>query len=243
MKSAGVLALVALTIGGSSLEGQAQLTGRVVNDSSRAPIAGAELVVLGTTLRTQTGTDGRFTLAGIPMGVGHTVIRKVGFRPVQIRTLIFAESDTLEVEIGLRPSVVELEPIVVTAAAVPPGMDAFAERRFGGQGTFIDWTVLRESEHRRVSDLLRSVHGVELVMDRGSRTIAMSNRGRCPMAIWQDGLPVYRPGTLTPLFDIDLIPVSQLEAIEIYRGPAETPAEMGGTGATCGTIVLWTRRR
>ena len=43
--------------------------------------------------------------------------------------------------------------------------------------------------------------------------------------------------------DIDATSISNLEAVEIYRGGADTPAELGGLGASCGTIVLWTRRR
>ena len=63
------------------------------------------------------------------------------------------------------------------------------------------------------------------------------------MAVWQDGLRIYTPGRGGSPPDLNDYPVSQLEAIEIYRGEAETPADLGGTGAGCGTIVLWTRRQ
>ena len=65
----------------------------------------------------------------------------------------------------------------------------------------------------------------------------------CAMAVWQDGLRIYTPGRGGSPPDLNDYPVSQLEAIEIYRGEAETPADLGGTGAGCGTIVLWTRRQ
>ncbi len=46
-----------------------------------------------------------------------------------------------------------------------------------------------------------------------------------------------------PTFDLDMIPPDDIEAIEVYRGPAETPAEFRVMGAPCGVIVVWTRTR
>jgi hypothetical protein len=63
------------------------------------------------------------------------------------------------------------------------------------------------------------------------------------MTIWLDGIKTWAPDSRMPPPDIDQIPVIQLEAVEIYRGAADTPIELGGTGGGCGTIVLWTRRR
>jgi hypothetical protein len=231
-------ALLAHTAG--PLGAQATITGRIRNDSTRAPIAGVEIAFEGSGPRAVTDTAGHFVIDGVPTGVRFAVVRKIGFRPIRLRTLI-GERDTIEVDLRLRPTAVELEPIEVTAAAVPPGMQAFAERRLGGVGHFIDSRVLRQSEHRRLSELLRGVRGVRLVPARGTRTVAMS-RSNCPMSIWIDGIRSYQPGRGLPPPDIDEFPIVQLEGVEIYRGPAETPLELGGTGQSCGAIVLWTRR-
>ena len=47
-----------------------------------------------------------------------------------------------------------------------------------------------------------------------------------------------------------LIPISELDAVEIYRRPAEMPIEYAGTDhqprearSVCGVIVLWTQSR
>jgi outer membrane cobalamin receptor len=110
-----------------------------------------------------------------------------------------------------------------------------------GQGHFIDSRVLRQSEHRRLSELLRAVRGVRLVPLGATKTVAMS-RSNCPMSIWIDGIRSYQPARGLPPPDINEFPIVQLEGVEIYRGPAETPLELGGTGQSCGAIVLWTRR-
>ncbi|MEX0893770.1 MAG: carboxypeptidase-like regulatory domain-containing protein [Gemmatimonadota bacterium] len=45
-----------------------------------------------------------------------------------------------------------------------------------------------------------------------------------------------------PIVIEDFVTVDMLEAVEIYRGASEVPAEFGGPDANCGVIVLWTRR-
>ena len=62
------------------------------------------------------------------------------------------------------------------------------------------------------------------------------------MAVWLDGVRIYQPGRGVPPPDLNNFSVSQLEGVEIYQGGADTPAELGGTGSGCGTIVIWTRR-
>jgi hypothetical protein len=50
------------------------------------------------------------------------------------------------------------------------------------------------------------------------------------------------PGATSPPI-IDEWNISNLDGIEVYRGPSETPAMYGGTGGNCGTVLLWTRRK
>ena len=46
----------------------------------------------------------------------------------------------------------------------------------------------------------------------------------------------------TPLFDINSIPPSSIEAIEIYSGAAQIPARYSGLNTQCGVMVIHTRR-
>ncbi len=241
MRPPWIAALAALALHPGSVAAQATIVGRVINDSSKAPIEGAEIALEQGGRKVRSDADGRFTVGSVPSGIGFAVIRKIGFRPVRLRTLIFGE-DTLEVDVRLRPSVVELEPIEVTASSVPAGMEPFAERRLAGFGTFIDASVLRDAEARRLSDLLRDVRGIRMNRVNGFKTVVTNSRGNCPMAIWLDGQRIYYPGSPMGTLDIDQFTIQNLEAIEVYAGPAETPGELSGTGAGCGTLVLWSRR-
>ncbi|MGE0442348.1 MAG: carboxypeptidase-like regulatory domain-containing protein [Gemmatimonadales bacterium] len=221
---------------------QALLRGTIVDDSTKRPLIGVELVIVGTSKRTETDAAGNFALEGLPDGVGYTIVRKIGYRPIRIRTLVIA-TDTLNLDIRMVATVLELEPLEVQATYVPPRLTAYAERRLAGFGTFLDPDLLRQSEHRQLVDLLRNVRGVRVRVVGGvNRYVAYSTRSNCPMSVWLDGVRLYRPGDPGGPPDINEVPVSDLEAVEIYRGEAEMPLALGGAAAQCGAIVLWTRR-
>ena len=45
-----------------------------------------------------------------------------------------------------------------------------------------------------------------------------------------------------PLFNLNSINPAQIEAIEFYASPAETPLKYSGMESHCGVVVIWTRR-
>lgn len=224
------------------LAAQSLLRGRIISDDSiPVPISGVELLIEGTSHSARTDTAGKFSLAGVPNGVAFTTVRRIGYRPIRLRTIVVAV-DTLEIEIRMRQTALELPPLEVVARYVPPRMHGYADRRLSGFGSFLDPDLLRASENRRLIDLLRSVRGLRITPSRGSRYIAMSSRGNCLMSVWLDGIRIYVPGDPGGPPDINQFPITDLEAVEIYRGSAELPMELAGSGAPCGALVLWTRR-
>jgi hypothetical protein len=233
------LILLAVLPGPLAAQG-AVFSGRIVTDSSKQPIPGVELVLEKPATRIESDPEGRFSIGGIPWGIQNVTIRKIGYRPVKLR-LIVAGDDSVEVDIRLQAEGVRLEPIEVTASTVPRGMEEYARRRIAGFGRFFDSKDLRKVEDRRLSEFLRNVPGVG-VLNRGIRSLLVSRRNNCPMAVWLDGMQLTGGSRRVPQ-DINEFPISSLEAVEVYSGAAETPAELtiGGSG-TCGTVVLWSRR-
>jgi hypothetical protein len=162
-----------------------------------------------------------------------------------------------------RSGVQELAPIEVKARPDPPrGMgirESFEERRRLGFGKFIDSTVLRANEHRRMVDLLRGIPGIQFlwvpVLDctlprsrcprelyaRSTRTSRVS--GSCFASIYEDGRMIYRSdGPGNPPDWSREFSINEYEAVEVYRSAAEVPIEFGGPASQCGVVVLWTRR-
>jgi hypothetical protein len=237
---------------------QSVVRGRVLEDSTRALLSGVEILVSGSQA-IHTTVDGLFTLDSLKAGMHQILFRRIGFRPVRLRALL-VDGDTLDRTIVLERAAVELAPLEVTVSNVPPGMERFAERRAAGRGKFFDSKVMRQSEHRRLPDLLSRVAGVRAInyTEPGTRKQraamatrrggeGMSGKTQCFMAIWYDGVKIFEPtagaSQFRPPPDIADFRIQDLEAVEVYEGPASLPPELSGTGGMCGAVVLWSRRR
>jgi hypothetical protein len=69
-------------------------------------------------------------------------------------------------------------------------------------------------------------------------TSQRTGAGDCQVQFFVDGARFYpsREGDIS-----GDVPLSLVEAVEVYRNVAETPVEFrGGQSAGCGTVVIWT---
>ena len=59
----------------------------------------------------------------------------------------------------------------------------------------------------------------------------------CPPAVWVDGQR-WRDvrSAFTGILGIEL------EVVEVYNGPSEVPGEFLDSSASCGAVIVWTRR-
>lgn len=241
------------------LAAQATVAGSVREDGTNRPLQGVEVLLEGTKRATVTDDAGRYVLGDLPSGNRVVLFRFIGYRPSRVRVML-SKSDTVRAEAILVSDKVQLDSIVVTGRPDAPrglGREAFAERRRLGFGKFVDSTELRRSANARLSDVLARL-GVYIVEFRGEHGLEMraastrrtghSNSVPCYMGVIYDGLVLYRAvatggvsGFPPPDFRRDF-EVSNVEAIEVYRSAGEVPIEFGGSTASCGVIVLWSKR-
>ena len=250
---------VALVFAAVPLGAQSVLAGRVREDSTGRPLAGVEVVIVGSERRTLTDASGRYVLNMLPDGRRQVLFRSVGFRPVQ-EWVVLGRVDTVWANPMLVAQTVQLDPITVTAKPDAPrglGLEAFEERRKLGFGKFIDSSTLRRNEHQRLPALLDRLQGIGFtIVDKGVVAVSRRRFGPmgepCYMSVVLDGTVIYSssaPGlggggspTERPPPDLKMFDVASLSAVELYRGAGEVPIEFGGAGAACGVLVLWTRR-
>lgn len=212
--------------------------GIVVERGSRAPIEGVEVVLKGLQEdRRLTDGEGSFVYAIVPQGTYLLRLSHIAYQAVEDTLVVPAES-TMELDIRLVPTAIELDPIIVAAAYSTGGkMRAFYERRRTGQGAYIARADVEEQNPSFVTDMLRRVPGLRLVPRSGSGLTLgyqVVMRGNCRPAIFIDGILATGGGTtLDEMFRPD-----DIEGIEIYRGP-QTPAAF--LRNQCGSILIWTR--
>lgn len=137
---------------------------RVLDVSSGAPVAGAEVTVLRTDLRTLTAADGRFVLAAVPVGERSVRVELVGYRAVTLESVPVRAGRTTELPIELTPVAFELAGVVVEAERVrliEPEATVSRETVVGQQ--------LRELPIDRVTEAVELTLGVSDGHFRGGR--------------------------------------------------------------------------
>lgn len=247
------------------IEPGASFSGTVV-DSARGPIAGVEVTIADLAKTAFTDGAGRFRIGGIPAGEHRVVSRHIGYGMLETN-LAFGANRRVERTIHLT-KVTTLDSVVVTDRLVARMMADFEENRKLGLGHFFTRDDLEKQKNRMLADILREAPGVTIVSGIGNhawmgggrayRTFSArtgidavdaalgAKQGVCYAAVYWDGVRVYQPNTPTgipkPLFDLSSIRPDQIEAIEYYAGPAQTPAKYSDLNSACGVLVIHSRK-
>jgi hypothetical protein len=112
----------------------------------------------------------------------------------------------------------------------------FWARKARGFGKYITRDDIEQRGGMHFTDLLRSIPSVQIQHVRGRPELRF--RGSvirdCPPQYWVDGIPLVRGSA-------DEFTPDNVEAIEVYAGPATTPPQYTTRNLTCGTIIIWSR--
>lgn len=94
-----------------------RLIGRVVDAAQGAPIAGAEVALVGGASSAVSALDGRYALNGLPAGPVAIRVRMIGYTSKVVSGIVIPSGATASQDVSLDASVVQLEEITVTSEA------------------------------------------------------------------------------------------------------------------------------
>ncbi|HET7229163.1 MAG TPA: carboxypeptidase regulatory-like domain-containing protein [Longimicrobium sp.] len=219
----------------------------VMEESTGLRVAGAQVELLTTHVRGVADSAGVVRLAGVPAGPVYVEVRKLGYAPVRFGVTV-PERREQRVEVELHPQAVELAGVVATAEYRQRLSSAgFYQRRRRGVGGFSAREEFQQRGYGRFSDIIRRMPGVRLVFSRDGRALVLPARDvfmglghECGVAVYVDGQRLHYSNEVDNLDQ--LIPYSDIEAVETYA-PAEIPPGYQGGAGSCGVIVVWTRAR
>lgn len=258
------VARVDLTMDATTSRG-ATLTGVVV-DSAGQPMFAAEVAIPDASKLTATDAHGAFRLTDVPPGPHRLVVRRVGYGALDT-PLLFAANQTVDRRIVLS-HVVVLDSVVTVAEHVDPLLRDFEENKRLGLGHFLTRADLAKVESVRMGSILEQVPGAAILHGPQGHDYILAKRApptlcttaacyeaagyyvgyggekvpiACYALVYLDGAAVNR-GPPTFPFDVNSMHPSQIEAMEYYGSPAETPAKYQVLGSACGVLVIHTRR-
>ncbi|MDB4905985.1 MAG: TonB-dependent receptor plug [Gemmatimonadetes bacterium] len=238
-----LIPLLLLPVVVTGLQAQvARVEGRVV-DSASVPISGAVIQLAGSNRVTRSDTTGFFKLADVHAGSYSLLVAKLGMRPEK-RDLRLSDGGIWRSIITMQPmSAVMLATSVTRAQRFKPPeydsitkFDEFFWRKHVGMGKYFTRKDIEARNTFRMIEVLQDVPGISVagpnVIGRYNLRIQRCTDGR-RIAFYLDGVRVYNDATdFFSLFN-----VRDVEAMEVYRGVSEIPAEFASQA--CAAIVVW----
>lgn len=231
-----------------------RLIGNVRDARTERPVVAATVAVVGGTATTETNRRGSFVLSGVPVGVHELAVQHLGYAPLS-HVVSVSRGITTEVEVGMVPDPVEMEPIVATAAR-PRRLEAggFYERKYWGElvggGIFFTATDIERRGPVLISQMIADEPGIRLGNCRLRRSSCMLLNTRvasefspegCPLSFYLDNTRVRGLGGRDGQTIDDLVRPHEIAGIEIYRNAASLPGEFAGSDSQCGIVAIWTK--
>jgi hypothetical protein len=228
------LAAVAMGVGASSL--LAQATGKIegrVRDQAGAPIANAQIVIVGSAFSALTNPQGYYFINNVPSGAVAMRAAFIGYRAVRAEGVRILGGQTITQDFALQASTVQLEDISVqTTQPLVPRDEVTTKQR-------IDGDFSRSLPVDRISQVLTLQPGV--VANSSGGGISIRGGRRDEAATYIDGVPVSpgnrsSPGGMSGGNEI-IIGVGGFEEASVTTGASS--AEFGN--AQAGIINIATR--
>jgi hypothetical protein len=278
--------LMSLALFSSSTTAQV-VRGTVIEQGTNAKLAAVRIKVFNemrdsaVALSTQ---GGEFTLRMPKPGRYRIRAERIGYAVTETPPFDVTSGQEAMVTVILGVSAIPLEPLRIESYRVPlqPHIADIEERRKQGFGRFITRDQIEAKANPNLMELLRAVPGVR-VSESGFGDLVTQIRARpgffqipdfleedekaflahnqCPVKLYLDGIPWFRPHTIMPdpgsdkgdlqanirearsrFRDFLTMAGQDIEVVEVYNGSASVPGIYSGTDAACGVIAAWTKR-
>lgn len=224
---------------GQTSASRGSISGTTIDAQTGMPIAGASITIPVLSRAVLSDEGGHFLHSTLEPGSYVVQVHAVGYIPsAKAFDLMTGQSVTHVFQLTTVPPVTPVLPEVVVSGksggSVGRRFEDFDRRRALRRGQFLTRAEIEARNAINLSDLLQSMRGIrtECVGFTCSVETSRSTHG-CRPAYFVDGRMSTTFGPSTPVRDI--------EGIEVYLGPSETPAEYLGLDSGCGVIGIWTK--
>jgi outer membrane receptor for ferrienterochelin and colicins len=230
-----VFALTFLLLGQRDLlaQGFGKIIGTVFSSDEKVGLAGANILVQGTVLGATSKSDGRFVIAGVPVGTYSLLFSRVGYERKVVSGLVVRADDSASATAYLAPLPIQSEGVVVTASK--------RDQRFEEipvSVSVVDAKTIEERNSITIDEALRYVSGVNMIQSQVNiRGMSGYSRGiGSRVLVLLDGLPLLTGDTGEITWET--LPTLQIERLEVVKGAGSA---LYGSSALGGVINVLTK--
>lgn len=204
------------------------IVGQVVDKASGRPMPAVNILVVGTTLRTQTDLDGRYRLPA-PAGVYAVRAQRLGSVAAQQDAVRVVAGVSVTVSFALGNAVVQLQGVAVTAAATKANTDdalLAMQRASSRVSDGISAEAIRRAPGTNAGDAIVRITGVSIVDSKFAVVRGLAERYSNTLL---NGVELPSPEPQKKIVPLDIFPSSLLESIVVSKtATPDKPGDFAG---------------
>jgi outer membrane receptor protein involved in Fe transport len=213
------------------------VVGRVSDAKTAAPIAGATVVVEGTSRSGTTGNDGGYRITEVAPGTYTVRARYIGYAPGTASVTVSADQEATA-DLALEKSVQRLDEVVTTGTVVPTEVKALPTPI-----SVVTGDEIEQKGYQRLDQIFRGNIPGAFAWDNGATVpynTSINIRGASSL-VGGNSVKTYIDGVevADPIFLTTVDPAS-IERVEVLRGPEGST--IYGSNALNGVMQVFTRK-
>lgn len=254
----------------SSAGAQVVVRGYLYDDATGRPIAGTVMLVDPASdapvVHVATDSAGQFQLQARANTYQLAAVH-AGYKSVLSAPIRFQDGERLTVRIPVAEAGDPTNKIGVMEHVRPQASlklaetsranedGGFSSRKKAGIGLQYTHADFDKTNYESLGQFLQSVPGLRVADPRSASTMAMTRTSAtmtstivprpsdCHVGWFVDGHRMDLPGRTDPLTDgLASMSLDAIEAVEVFRGLSETPAQFADPDLRCGVVAVWSRR-
>lgn len=205
--------------------------GRITDAISGDELIGANVIVQGMEIGSATDMNGRYAIRNVPAGDQVLIVRYLGYLTQEIDVAVIP-NETVELNIQLRPDVVEGDELLILSQAMGQARAIQQQRASNTIVNVVSESRIREMADANAAESVGRLPGVSIVRDGGeARNVAIRGLSSRYNNITIDGVSLPSTDFGGRSVDLNFISQEMLSGIELYKSnrPDMDADAIGGT--------------
>ena len=189
-----------------------RIVGRILDASTGQGLSDVGVQVVGTTLGTMSGVEGRYAVPNIPAGTVTIQVRRIGYAPKTVTGILLNAGQTLEQDITMQPATVQLQTVQTTAAAERGTVNEALDQQRTATG-IVSAVTSEQISRSPDSDAAQAVQRVSGVTVQDGKYVAVRGLGERYTTASLNGSRIPSPEPEKRIVPLDLFPSDLLQTI------------------------------
>lgn len=220
-----------------------RLVGRIIDATTGQGLADVGVQIVGRTLGTMSGVDGRYSVPNIPAGTVTVQVRRLGYAPKTVTGILLNAGQTLEQNIAMQGATVELQSVQVTAASERGTVGEALDQQRTATG-IVSSVTAEQISRSPDGDAAQAVQRVSGVTVQDGGTVFVRGLGERYTTTQLNGTRMPSPDPEKRVVPLDLFPAGLLQTITTSKTfTPDQPGDFSGAQVDIRTREFPARRQ